>query len=153
MGSKISGSISTSVSRRVSTGGVAELYPLPKRLMPQTPARTAFDHPAPVVRPGVCPELLAETQAIVFPAGITLCATAAEIFYFDVILHCSAPGSFYLGAGILAAIIMALIGRLASLNSVQSIIAGEANTRVLLLSVSISWGAVSANGGEKFVFR
>jgi Undecaprenyl-phosphate glucose phosphotransferase len=142
MGSKISGSISTSVSRRAAKGAVTELYPLPKRLMPQTHARTAFDHPAPQVRPGVCPELLAETQAIVFPAGITLCATAAEIFYFDVILHCSAPGPFYLGAGLLAAIIMALIGRLASLNSVQTIIAGEWKTRVILLSVSICFAAM-----------
>ncbi len=140
MASKIPGSIPASVSSRLSQGEVAELYPLPKRLMRAAYPNAGSGGQSPLeVRPGVCPELLAETQAIVFPAGITLCALAAEVFYFDVILHSSAPGSFYLGAGVLAALVMALIGRLADLNSIPAIVAGEARTRIILLSVSTSF--------------
>ena len=95
---------------------------------------------APVqARPGVSPELLAETQAVLLPAGIIYCALAAEIFYFDIIHHSSAPGSFYLGAGALAALVMAFTGRLANLHSVAAIVAGEARTAEVLLSANISF--------------
>ena len=140
MASKIPGSFPASVSSRLSQGKIAELYPLPRRLMNGAhPIGGAIEHPQPEIRPGVCPELLAETQAIVFPAGIAISALAAEVFYFDVILHSSAPGSFYLGAGVLAAIVMALICRFSDLNSIPAIIAGEARTRMIMLSVSISF--------------
>ena len=116
---------------------VANFMPCQSGPCGHAPKAGTFDHPE--VRPGVRPELLAETQAIVFPAGITLSALAAEIFYFDVILHSSAPGTFYLGAGALAAIVMSLIASLSDLNSTASIIAGEAKARIILLSASISF--------------
>ena len=137
MACKNPGSFPASVSSRLSEGKVAELYPLPRRLI--AGAHPIGGAPQPEIRPGVCPELLGETQAIVFPAGIALSALAAEVFYFDVILHSSAPGSFYLGAGVLAAIVMALIGRFSDLNSIPAIIEGEARTRMILLSASISF--------------
>ena len=140
MASKIPGSFPLSAPSRLSQGEIAELYPLPRRRMNGAqPIGGAMEHPHPEIRPGVCPELLAETQAIVFPAGIAISALAAEVFYFDVILHSSAPGSFYLGAGVLAAIVMALICRFSDLNSIPAIIAGEARTRMIMLSVSISF--------------
>ncbi len=49
------------------------------------------------------------------------------------------PGSFYLGAGILAALVMSAIGRLADVNSVPAILAGEAKTRPILLCASGSF--------------
>ncbi len=140
MGSTVPGSIATSVSNSLTNGKVGELYALPRRHIAWVHANGAtFDHPAPEVRPGICPALLAETEAIVFPAGVILSALAAEIFYFDVILHSSAPGSFYLGAGVLAAIVMALIGSLSDLHSIPSIIAGETKTRLILTTVSLSF--------------
>ena len=135
MGFKISSPVATSVSSLLPRHKGAELLALPKRpIAGMHPKAGTFDHPE--VRPGVRPELLAETQAIVFPAGITLSALAAEIFYFDVILHSSAPGTFYLGAGALAAIVMFLIAGLSDLNSTASIVAGEAKARIILPSAS-----------------
>jgi putative colanic acid biosynthesis UDP-glucose lipid carrier transferase len=135
---KIASPAATSVSSILPRHKGAELYALPKRpIAGMHPKAATSDHPE--VRAGVRPELLAETQAIVFPAGIALSALAAEIFYFDVILHSSAPGTFYLGAGALAAIVMFLIAGLSDLNSTASIIAGEAKARVILLSASISF--------------
>jgi putative colanic acid biosynthesis UDP-glucose lipid carrier transferase len=93
----------------------------------------------PEVMPSVSPELLAETQAIVFPAGITLCAVMAKILYFDIILHSSAPSTFYLGAGALAAIVMWVTGSLSGLNSSGSILAGEIKARIIVLAASISF--------------
>ncbi len=140
MGSKVSGSAAASVSRSLTNGKVAGLYALPKRpLAGVHPKGKTFNRPAPEVRPGVRPELLAETQAIIFPAGIALSALVAQVFYFDVILHSPAPGSFYLGAGALAAIVLMVTGRLSDLYSVPAIIAGEAKTRVIVLAASISF--------------
>ncbi len=140
MGSTVTGSVATSVSSRMTNGKVGELYtPARRHIAWVHPKGATFNHPAPEVRPGVCPALLAETQAIVFPAGVILSALAAEIFYFDVILHSSAPGSFYLGAGVLAAMTMAMIGSLSNLNSIPSIIAGETKARLILTTVSLSF--------------
>ena len=142
MGSKIPGTIAMSVSSKAASGGIAEIHALPRRGASGMHQARACDRTAPVARPGVCPELLAETQAIVFPAGITLCALAAKVFYFDAMLHSSAPGSFYLGTGLVAAMAMSMTGRLSGLNSIASIVAGEAKTSILLLSASIGFALV-----------
>ena len=140
MGSTVTGSVATSVSNGITNGKVGEPYGRPRRHITWVHAKGAtFNHPAPEVLPGVCPALLAETQALMFPAGVILSALAAKIFYFDVILHSSAPGSFYLGAGVLAAIVMSMIGSLSNLNSIQSIMAMETKTRLILTTVSLSF--------------
>ncbi len=82
---------------------------------------------------------MAETQAVIFPAGITLCALIAKILYFDAILHSSVPSAFYLGAGALAAIVMWLTCSLSDLNSSGSILAGEVKARIIVLSANISF--------------
>ena len=146
MGSTVTGSVATSVSNGITNGKVGEPYGRPRRHITWVHAKGAtFNHPAPEVLPGVCPALLAETQALMFPAGVILSALAAKIFYFDVILHSSAPGSFYLGAGVLAAIVMSMIGSLSNLNSIQSIMAMETKTRLILTTVSLSFLLILAS--------
>ncbi len=138
MGNRVPSYIGTSAPNGASVHGLDRLHALQANAMATAEPAAGVRNPA-QVRPGVSPELLAETQAFVFPAGIIYCALAAEVFYFDVVHHSSAPGSFYLGAGALAALAMAFTGRLANLHSVPAIVAGEAKIRAVLLSANISF--------------
>jgi Undecaprenyl-phosphate glucose phosphotransferase len=135
---RVSGAIGASAPEGAGVHGLKRLYSLRANAVADAAPKPAAASPA-QNRPGVSPDLLAETQAFALPAGIVYCAIVAEIFYFDVIHHSSAPASFYLGAGALAALAMAFTGRLADLHSVAAIVAGESKIGPILLAGNISF--------------
>ncbi len=137
------------MSNRIANSGAANvLFSLAEARAGQSLARGKEQRPealaSPVqrgtaLRPSVSPSLLSEIQAIVFPAGIVFASFAAKIVFFDIVLHTAAPDTFYLGAGVLAAIVMALIGGLSRINATADIVAGEVKHRVIIMAASLSF--------------
>ena len=102
-------------------------------------AARAADRPVSVRRPGVSPSLLSEIQAVTLPLGIAFAALVAKVFYFDLILHLPTPVSFYLGVGILAAIVLSLIASQSVLHSTSAIVSGQLQSRLIIATVSLSF--------------
>ena len=140
------------MSNRVASSGVTNvLFSLAEARAGQSHARgrelrleslaplASHAHRGTAIRPSVSPSLLSEIQAIVFPAGIVLASFGAKIVYFDIVLHTAAPDTFYLGAGVLAAIVMLLVGGLSRINATADIVAGEVKHRVIIMAASLSF--------------
>jgi Undecaprenyl-phosphate glucose phosphotransferase len=139
MRSTVPGSIGSGGSKKAGANGTAVAFSLPRRRQGEEKREPAGNSQTPWFRPGVNPQLLAEIQAALFPAGTAFCALWAKIFYFDVILHTSVPLSFYIGAGALAAIVIWLTGSLTELHTTGSILTGEVRARVIVLMASVSF--------------
>ncbi len=90
-------------------------------------------------RPSISPSLLAEIQAVIFPVSVVLASLGAKVFYFDLLLQSPAPITFYLGIGILGAIITSLIASEFDLHSTTAIVSGQPQWRAILVTISLSF--------------
>src|SRR5271166_6817634 len=93
---------------------------------------------SPSVR-SVSPSLLAEIQAVTFPAAIWFAALTAKNIYFDQLLGVSAPASPYLAAGSLAAVAFSLIAGQTGIHSVSALVKGESQSPELAAAISMSF--------------
>ena len=91
------------------------------------------------VRQGIPPSLLSEVEAVLSPVSIVLGAFIAKILYFDVALHSLEPASRYLGAGMMAAVVMTLIASHLDLHSTSSIIAGRLKMRSIVTTTALTF--------------
>jgi Undecaprenyl-phosphate glucose phosphotransferase len=89
--------------------------------------------------PAVSPFVLSEVQALILPLGMVLGAMLAKVIYLDLILRASAPATEYLGAGILAAVVLSVIARQFDINSPSSIVAGQPRSGHILIAVGLSF--------------
>ena len=91
-------------------------------------------------RPGIAPSMLSEIQAVTLPLGIAVAALASKVIYLDLIIRSTeAPLSLYLGAGILAAIVLLLVASQSCLLSTSAIVAAQFQALAIVTTVSLSF--------------
>jgi Undecaprenyl-phosphate glucose phosphotransferase len=90
-------------------------------------------------RQGLSPALISEVQIVILPLGVVLAAIVAKLFYFGLLPRSFAPFSFYIGAGVFAAIVMALISSQTGVHSTLAIVAGKRQLRLIVTTISLSF--------------
>ena len=80
--------------------------------------------------------LLLEIQTLLLLSSIILAALIAKLIYLDFYLNASEASSFYIGSGILAAIVWSLVASRSELNHPSAIISGEMMPLVIIKTVT-----------------
>ncbi len=85
----------------------------------------------------VSPSLVAEIQTWTFPAIIVVAALCAKKLYLDQILEVDQSFSFYLGAGVLAAIVWRPVAAMTDLHATKNIVSGKIQFKEIALTNSL----------------
>ena len=91
------------------------------------------------LRPTISPPLLAEIQAFLLPLAAILAAFGAKFLYFDLFLQTSEPMTFYVGIGLLGAVIVSLAANQFDLHSPSAIVATKVQIRLMLATASVAF--------------
>jgi putative colanic acid biosynthesis UDP-glucose lipid carrier transferase len=73
------------------------------------------------------------------PITVLLAAIWTKFFYFDLLFQTPAPITFYLGVGIMGAILTSLIAIEFDLHSTSAIVSGQTQWRAILAAISLSF--------------
>ena len=95
--------------------------------------------PKPRVKPGVSPGLLSEIQSFVLPALIVVSALLAKISYFDMNFMVSNSLSYYMGTGLFAALVFALVAGSTELNQTAGLVSGKVYLREIVTTIALSF--------------
>jgi len=91
------------------------------------------------LRPTISPSLLAEIHAFLMPLAAILAAFGAKLLYFDLFQRTSDPITFYVGIGLLAAVIIYLAANEFDLHSPSAIVAVKVQIRLILATASAAF--------------
>jgi Undecaprenyl-phosphate glucose phosphotransferase len=116
---------------------------------PNTSGNDAYDYalelpssniyPDIVTRPGISPFLLSEIQTVILPMGFLPAALIAKIVYLDLFLRMPTPISSYLGASVLAAVVMFAIASQSGLHSATAIVEGQPLALAIVMTISLTF--------------
>ena len=91
------------------------------------------------LRPNISPNLLAEIQAILLPLAPISAAFGAKYLYFDLFQQNSGIMTFYVGLGLLGAVMVSLAANQFHLHSPSAIVAAKVQIRLILATASVAF--------------